>query len=121
MRIPVLGCRVILVVSLLMGVFGTVFVLYQFLFGDRVRIEEELGVIGALAYPLAIVLSLVGLYGLRRAAKLDHSVWAWTGVVISGAVGVAFWIVLPFVIWTAVVLCSRDAGEAFRSARRPLE
>lgn len=121
MRIPVLGCRVIVGVVLFLATIGSVLVLYQVAFVGWRLIDAQLGLLGALAYPLGIILSLVGLYGLHNAEKLENPVWAWIGIIISGVVGIAFWVVLPFVVWAAVVLCSRDAREGFRSARRAPE
>ncbi|MEX1040825.1 MAG: hypothetical protein WDZ51_09360 [Pirellulaceae bacterium] len=120
LRIPLMGCRVILLVSLLVSSFDLVSVLIILAFLDGQNLDAELFVIGTM-YPLAVLLFLVGLYGLHHAAKLENPIWAGIGVIISGLVGIAFWVVLPFVIWAVVVLCSRDAREGFRSARRAPE
>jgi hypothetical protein len=117
MRIPVLGCRVILYVALFVGGFGVGLVVFLIATTNWEALEDQLGLLEASAYPVVIVIALVGLYGLHHAARLDKPGWAWTGVIISGLIGIVFWIVLPFVVWAGVVLLSHDSKAAFRLNR----
>lgn len=117
LRIPVNACQGFLVLIILGSLIYAAVLLTSLLEGDYEAPSYSVSFFWISICLVQSILGVTGVYGLQHALNLGSGHWSWTGVLIAIAMGIPYLVMLPFAIWSAMVLRKPEVAGLFQNAR----